>query len=269
LTRALTTDLYLEYWGIQEFPFGNSQDPRFFYPSHMHVDALNRVQYAIHTAKGCVLLSGEYGCGKTALVRQVIQRLEPAEYDIALINYPMFSEGEFLREILLQYGIEAQSATRLELFRRISTFALQNAAAGKRNLIIIDEAQLLENSDDFEQLRMLLNVQLNDQNAVTLFLVGQPEVRERIMRFPQLDQRVNVRCHLSYFDLADTAAYIQYRLRTAGATREIFSAGAEDLIYQSTHGVPRLLNNICDLALYEGFSRNAPVVTEEIVRTVI
>jgi general secretion pathway protein A len=258
--------LYLEYWNLSEKPFENTPDPKFFYSSQMHQEALNRVLYGVSNNKGCVLLTGEYGCGKTAMLRKVIESLDPERFELALLNYPIFSAAEFLQEVLFQFGADNGAGSKLELFHRISTFGFNNLKVGKQNLLMIDEAQLVEDADIYEQMRLLLNFQLEDQALLTLFLVGQPELRERIMMYPQLDQRIGVRYHLHHFLEDDVAGYVRHRTRIAGAARDLFAPEAISLIAKITHGVPRRINNICDMSLLEGMMMRVQVVEEAVVR---
>lgn len=260
--------MYLEYWGLREKPFENTPDPRFFYSSKMHTEALNRILYAVTNNKGCVLLSGEYGCGKTALVRKVIEALDPDQYELALINYPIFSSSEFLREVLFQYGADTAPGTKLELFHRVSSFGFENLKKNKQNVLVIDEAQLIEDAEIFEQIRLLLNLQLEDRGLISIFLVGQPELRERVMTYPQLDQRIGVRYHVHYLGHDDVIAYVRHRLRIAGATREIFSPEAYVAITRASQGIPRRINNICDLSLLDASSSQVQVIDESIVKKI-
>ena len=260
--------MYLEHWGLKEMPFENTPDPKFFYSSKMHTEALGRILYAITNNKGCALLTGEYGCGKTALVRKVIESLDSDHCELGLINSPIFAFHEFLREILFQYGQDVQNGTKLEHFHRISGFCFENAKNGKQNILVIDEAQLIEEPQIFEHLRLLLNLQLEDKPLMNVFLVGQPELRDRIMVYPQLDQRVGVRYNLHYFSLEDTVCYIRHRLKVAGATRDIFSPDAFGAIFKMTRGIPRCINNTCDLSLLDGSASGVEMIDECIVKNV-
>jgi len=261
--------LYLEYWGLKEKPFENTPDPKFFYPSKMHSEALSRVLYAITNDKGCALLSGEYGCGKTALVRKVIEALDPEVYELALVNYPIFSADEFLREVLFQYGVDTSSSgSKLEMFHRFSTFGYENAKKNKQNVLIIDEAQLIEDAEIYEQMRLILNVRLEDKGLFSILLVGQPEVRERILAYPQLDQQISIRYHLHYFSHDDVVAYIRHRLRIGGMTREIFNQEAYVAITRASHGVPRRINSICDLCLLDAAASRVQIIDDVIVQKV-
>lgn len=261
--------MYLQYWGLKEKPFDNTPDPKFLYPSSEHKEGLNRLLYAIREHKGCVLLTGEYGCGKTFLVRSVISQLDPAHYDLSLINFPVFAPGEFLREILLQFGVEAKGGTRLELFHQISDHVFENAKKSRQSLLVIDEAQMIEESRVFDEIRLLLNIQLEDRFLLDIFLVGQPELRERIMQYPQLEQRIGIKYHLHRLNQEETTNYVRHRLKIAGLTREIFTEEAYFLIYKTSYGVARRINNVCDLCLLEGASGGVTTIGEEVIRRVL
>lgn len=258
----------MQYWGLEEKPFENTPNPKFLYLSPEHNEGLKRLLYAITDHKGCALLTGEYGCGKTFLLRTVLDRLEAQHYDVALINYPVFAPGEFLREILHQYGIEPGDGTRLDLFHRISEHTFENAQQGRHSLVVIDEAQMIEDPQVFDEIRLLLNIQMKDRFLINIFLVGQPELRERIMEYPQMEQRIAVKYHLRRLSQEEMVAYIRHRLKIAGLTREIFSADAYHLIYKISYGVARRINNLCDLCLLEGASDGAAIITEGIIRRV-
>lgn len=261
--------MYLEYWGLKQKPFENTPDPRFLYPSREHREGLQKLLYSVSDKKGCALLTGEYGCGKTILLRTIVANLNADRYELALINYPIFTNIEFFKEILYQFGKEKTSDSRLELFRELSNLLFTSVQQGKWNLIIIDEGQLIEDPAVFEELRLLLNLQMEDQFLMTILLVGQPELRERIMEYPQLDQRIAVKVHLHRFDHEDTVRYVEHRLRVAGSEAKIFAPETLYLIYKISYGVPRRINNLCDLCLLEGYNRQSKTVDAEILKHII
>ncbi|GAB4251682.1 MAG: AAA family ATPase [Acidobacteriota bacterium] len=261
--------MYVEYWGLKEKPFENTPDQRFLYPSENHKEGLRRLMYAIENEKGCAMLSGEYGCGKTVLVRAVVSSLDMNQYDVALINYPFFDRLSFLKEVSHQFGRDPDDKTRVELFRELSQFFFDNVAQGKRNLLIIDEAQIIEDPQVYEEIRLLLNIQLQDRFLVNVLLVGQPELREKIMLYPQLDQRIAIKWHLHRFDLENTQNYVRHRLKVAGATREIFTEEALYLIHRIANGVPRRINNVADLCLMEAARREMTKVDGDVFKYVL
>ncbi|MDA2935584.1 AAA family ATPase [Acidobacteria bacterium AH-259-D05] len=259
--------MYLDYWGLQEKPFENTPNPRFLYPSEQHREGLKKLLYAISEEKGCALLTGEYGCGKTHLIRTVVKNLG-VDYEVAMINCPIFDGKEFLEEILHQFGRGGERTSRIECFRELSNFFYENVAENRTNILIIDEAQIIDDPDVYEELRLLLNIQLEDRFLLNIQLVGQPELLEHIEKYPQLDQRIAIKFHLVRFDLQDTTNYIKYRLETAGSKGNIFSDAALYLVFKISQGVPRRINNICDLCLLEGSQRKVKSITEEIIKQV-
>ncbi|UCF37001.1 MAG: AAA family ATPase [Acidobacteriota bacterium] len=261
--------MYLEYWKFKEKPFENTPDRRFLYPSENHRDGLQRLLYAISSEKGCAMLSGEYGCGKTVLVRTVVNELDLNNYEIALINYPFFDRTTFLKEVVHQFGMDSSDKSRVELFRDLSQLFYENVTHGKRNILIIDEAQIIDDPEVFEELRLILNIQLEDRFLINILLVGQPELREKTMLYPQLDQRIAIKCHLHRFDHENTAAYVKHRLRVAGCEREIFSEEALYLLHKISNGGPRRINNVADLCLLEGATRKSPQVDGEIFKHIV
>ncbi|UCF36999.1 MAG: AAA family ATPase [Acidobacteriota bacterium] len=262
--------MYLEHWNLKEKPFDNTPDRRFLYPSENHRATLQKLLYALRGERGCAMLSGEYGCGKTVLVRTVIGGLNPDSTEIALINYPVFDRNSFLQDVLHQFGF-ATTATdaRPELFRGLSQHFYDNINRGRRNVLIIDEAQIMDDPEVFEELRLMLNMQLEDRFLVSILLVGQPELREKIMLYPQLDQQIGVKCHLHRFDHVDTGHYIEHRLKVAGSASKIFTEEALYLVHKLSNGVPRRINNVADLCLLEGWKRSSKEVDGEIFKHIV
>lgn len=242
---------YEPYWGLQGRPFENVPDPKFYVPSVKHEAAMACMLYGIQARKGIVMLTGEIGSGKTLMSRAVIVKLPRARYEIGLLSNPTVPGNEFLGEILFQLGLDP-GGSRVEQLRRLNDQLLANHHQGVDTVIIVDEAQAIEQDRLFEELRLLSNFQLNDRFLITLVLVGQPELRDRIAHIPQLAQRVAVSHHIDRFDRAETKAYIEARLAAVGCTQPIFSSGAVSSIFQQSGGVCRLINSLCDLCLYFG-----------------
>jgi general secretion pathway protein A len=242
---------YEHHWGLELRPFENVPDPRFYVPSAKHETAKQRVLYGIHTRKGIVMLTGEIGCGKTLMSRSLILSLPRSRYEVGLVANPSIPGNEFLGEILFQLGLES-AGTKAEQLRRLNGQLLANYHRGVDTIVVVDEAQAIEHDHLFEELRLLSNFQLNDRFLMTLVLLGQPELRERIARIPQLAQRVAIQYHIERFNRAETKAYILGRLAAAGCARNVFSSEAITLIHNQTGGVCRLINSLCDLCLYFG-----------------
>ncbi len=260
--------MYEAFWHLAEKPFENSPDPKYLFPSDEHRQAVELLTYAAQTRKGGAMLTGDYGCGKTLLIRVLVGELERHGICTAVISYPKLTGVEFLREILYQLGHELRTNSRLKLTRAIGDVLHENVRNGSHTVLIVDEAQVIEKKAILEELRLLLNYQLNDRFLMTLLLVGQPELREQVAALPQLEQRLSVSTHLHTFDLADTGKYLSYRLGVAGAARPIFTADAIERIYERSYGCPRRINNLGDLCLWMGFQHEAAEVGADIVESV-
>src|SRR6058998_1114211 len=184
--------MYEAYWELSEPPFDNSPNPKFFYLSPEHEEALGRLLYKVPAPQGCGMLTGEYGCGKTTLSRALIQRLEAERYEIGLLTNPSWNAVDFLREALYQLGAESRDKTKSELLHQLNDVFFRNFREGRDTVLIVDEAQLIEDDAVFEELRLLMNFQTDDRFLVTLLLIGSPELRERVRRLKHLVQRVEV-----------------------------------------------------------------------------
>ena len=260
--------MYLDYWGFQVLPFENVPDPRFFFLSKSHEEALTRLIYAGKMRKGGAMLSGEIGCGKTTLIKVCIQKLSGNEFDIGVIINPKLEPLEFIQEVLYQFGINDVPETKVKCLQKLNEKMIENAKTSKETLLIVDEAQLLTRSN-LEEIRLLLNFQLNHRFLMTIMLVGQPEVKDKIKSLQQLDQRIPIKYHLEPFNYEDTASYIVFRLNKAGKKDNIFSSDAIQRIYDHSKGVPRNINNLCDLSLLLGYSQNESQVSSTIIESVI
>jgi type II secretory pathway predicted ATPase ExeA len=261
--------MYEAYWELSEPPFDNSPNPKFFYLSPEHEEALVRLVYTVRHRKGCGMLTGEYGCGKTTLSRALIQRLEAERYEIGLLTNPRWNATDFLREALYQLGVETTEKSKPELLHLLNDVFFRNYREGRDTVIIVDEAQLLDDEGVFEELRLLMNFQTDDRFLVTLLLIGSPELREKVRRLKHLDQRITIRYHLNTLDDAHTSAYVAHRLKMAGRTKPIFTEEAVKLIFDFTRGTPREINNLCDVALLVGYTKRVKEVGEKIVAEVI
>jgi len=261
--------MYEAYWGLSEPPFDNSPNPKFLYLSPEHEEALVRMIYAVRQRKGCAMLTGEYGCGKTTLSRALIQRLEAERYEVSLLNNPGWTALEFLSEILYELGAQTEEKTRPELIHRLNEVFFRNYREGRDTVIIVDEAQLIADDGVFEELRLLMNFQTDDRFLVTILLIGSPELTPKVRRLKHLDQRIAIRYHLNTLDDAHTANYIAHRLKMAGRSEQIFTEEAIKLVFDFTRGTPREINNLCDIALLVGCSKQIRVIDEKVIAEVI
>lgn len=262
--------MYLEYWGLTEKPFRNTSDPRFLCLSEQHNEALTRLQYCVTNHNACAMLTGVFGSGKTLLAQALMESLPQDQFVKAFIFNPQLSATELLYEIIYQLGIrDKPPASKTEALHLLTDILNDNYAEGRHTVIIVDEAHLIEDRMIFEELRLLLNFQKRDTFLLTLILSGQPELREKIAHLKPFDQRISIRFHLKGLRQEETRGYILHRLRVAGATRDIFAEDTFQSIQESSGGIPRRINQICDLALLTGYGMKAPTVTSAIIREVV
>jgi general secretion pathway protein A len=238
-----------EYWGLREPPFENAPNPRFLWMSPMHSDALVRLTYALRQRRGCAVLTGEPGCGKTLLTRAVVQRLEPSRYEIGLLTNPHGGRIDLLRQVLYELGIETADTTRTELLHTLHDLVVGNARRGRETLIIVDDAQQADDPAWFEELSSLLNIQTNERTLVTILLAGTPDLIPTLQQVQHLDRRVSIRCSLAPLNEDQVAQYIRYRLGVAGGEGSLFTREAVARIHEASGGVPRAVNDLCDSAL--------------------
>jgi general secretion pathway protein A len=263
--------LYEDYWGFKEKAFENTPDPRFFYGSTKHEEALMRLLYVVQERKGAGMLSGEYGSGKTLLSRLILGKLMQQEdrYNVALVVNPAIPALELLGEIVYQLGGECLTQDRkIDVLHKLNEILYKTSRDNKYTVVIIDEAQITDELI-FEELRLLLNFQLNESFLLTLLLLGQPELREKIERLPQLKQRLAISYHLTTLDESETKSYVEHRCRVAGREEPLFSDEATTLIYEYSKGVPRQINNLCDLSLVIGMGERSNHIDKHIIEEVI
>jgi general secretion pathway protein A len=261
--------MYLEYWGLKEKPFQNTSDPRFLCMSEQHEEAFTRLRFAVQEFKACVLLTGVFGSGKTLLAQALLDSLQPDQFTSAFIFNPQLGHVELLREIIYQLGVHDLPEQKTDILHRLADILNDNYSEGRHTVIVIDEAHLIEDRLIFEELRLLLNFQKRDKFLLTLVLVGQPELRDKISHLKPLDQRISIRYHLKGLRPEETRFYIEHRLKVAGAARPIFEEETFGPLHESTGGLPRRINQICDLALLAGFGMKAEKITNAIIREVV
>ncbi|HNP36831.1 MAG TPA: AAA family ATPase [Woeseiaceae bacterium] len=261
--------MYTSFFGLNEKPFSITPDPRYLFMSERHGEALAHLVYGVTEAGGFIQLTGEVGTGKTTLVRTLLQNRLPANADVAVVLNPQLSALEFLQTIGEELGVpvpeEKQSIKAM--IDALNHYLLLAHAEGRRTILVVDEAQNLAR-DVLEQVRLLTNLETSKQKLLQIILIGQPELRELLARndLRQLAQRITGRYHLEPLSRDETAAYIEHRVRVAGAVTELFDAGAKKEMFKLSDGVPRLINVICDRALLGAYGREARRVNRATVR---
>lgn len=259
--------MYASYFGLTENPFAITPDPRYLFLSARHTEALAHLLYGVTESGGFIQLTGEVGTGKTTLIRSLLEKL-PDNVDAALIINPRVSVAEFLHSICRELHVTTQSdASPQQMIDALNARLLDAHAAGRRVVLIIDEAQALSR-DVLEQVRLLTNLETRTQKLLQIILVGQPELRELLARqdLRQLAQRVTGRYHLQPLTAKETDAYVRHRLSVAGAVAPIFMPAAVRHLQHVTGGIPRILNVICDRALLGAYTRECRQVDASLIK---
>jgi general secretion pathway protein A len=253
--------VYLDYFNLKGAPFAITPDPEFLFLSETHLNVIEKLQYAIRTRMGFMLLTGEVGTGKTTLCRALLDHLQDGLQTVYVIN-PALSGHELLANILDDLGIAySPQASKKELIDRLNRFLLANEAAGPV-VIIVDDAQTMPVTT-LEDLRLLSNLETDKTKLLQMLLVGQPELLDLLDRpeIRQLKQRVAVHCRLDFLSHAEVGGYIERRLFVAGNQGQIrFSPKVVKKVYRRSGGVPRLINKISDLALTAAYASNSHTV---------
>lgn len=245
--------MFLEHFGLRERPFGKSPDPRFLFPAPAHAEALARLEFAAEERE-IALLTGEIGCGKTTLIRALVDRVE-GKLTPLLIHHPRLTADELILTLLRQLDLQpaGDHPGRLD---QLQNKVYELHQAGRPLLLIVDEAQLIPKRAVFDELRLLSNFQLDDDNLLAILLVGQPELRLRLQRpaLAPLAQRIALRYHVGALSAEETQSLIQHRLAVAGGDPGLLSEAAAAAVHRHSGGVPRLINTLCALALLDAFA---------------
>jgi general secretion pathway protein A len=261
--------MYEQFFDLQEAPFALLPDPSFLYLSKDHAMALTLLRYSILNKQGFTAITGEVGSGKTTLINRIIDELDDS-ITVGLINFTHNAFGELSEWVLMAYGLEYKNKSKVEIYDDFVKFLIDEYRHGRRVVLIIDEAQNM-GAKTLEEVRMLSNVNAQKDYLLHLIIVGQPELREtlRLPELRQLTQRISVFYHIGRLSLAETESYITHRLETAGGTPGLFSKDAISKIWHEAHGVPRLINTLCDLSLVYGFSSSSSTIDCDIVDEVL
>ena len=250
--------MYLELFKLKELPFRLSPDPQFLYLSKQHARAKAYMESTIWFTDGFVVITGEVGSGKTTLIESFLKEVE-ADIVVAQVNQTQVSAVDFLQAVLVQFGFAPFKMKKGELIATLNQFLVEQYSAGRKVLLIVDEAQNLS-LRVLEEVRLLSGVETTKDKVLRIILAGQPELSDKLdaPELKQLAQRVRLRFHLGTLSPEDMRAYIQHRLEVAGsADREIFSEDTFAEIFRYTGGVPRLVNTLCDTAMMAAFTTDA------------
>jgi len=260
---------YESSYGLTISPFQNTPDPRFLFRSQSHQEALDRLLYAVEAREMAVLV-GEVGTGKTLLTRALLDELDDAEYDVAMLLNPRLSPTQLLRTLAVEWGVAQPRRARADLWAQLSDRLWECHTAGVLPVAIIEEAQLITRSELLDELRLLTNFQLDDANLLSLILVGQPELKETLGRdrLRAFRQRIGVQYELLPLTETDSVCYVQHRLAVAGRVEPLFTTDALAALYQYSQGLPRSLNHLANMALLAGFASGARGIDGALVHDV-
>src|SRR3989339_199696 len=262
--------LYKSYWGVNVKPFENTLDIKMFYASPMHEEALMRMLYVISERQGAAMLTGDYGSGKTILTRILSTQLNSNQNKFVFITNPQLSSIEMIKEIARQVAVvDKLPSEKSDLLNILREVFKRNIEIGRNTVVVVDDAQLVKDNETLEELRLLLSLQPSDKFYVTLVLVGQTELREKINRIPQLKQRLAMQYHLDALTEQETGEYILHRLKVAGRTDPLFTNLAIKAIFEQTRGVPREINNVCNWSLLAGFSKKLDTINKDVIESVV
>src|SRR5256884_6792011 len=254
--------MYLEPFKLKELPFRLSPDPQFLYLSKQHARAKAYMESTLWFTDGFVVITGEIGSGKTTLIESFLKEV-PADVVVAQINQTQVSAIDFLQAVLVQFGFSPFKMRKAELISTVNNFLVEQYAAGRKVLLIVDEAQNLT-MRVLEEIRLLSGVETTKDKVLRIILAGQPELNDKLdaPELAQLMQRVRLRFHLQALSEAEIKSYIQHRLDVAGAgDREIFAPDTYTEVYRYCGGVPRLINTLCDTAMMAAYTADRGAVT--------
>ncbi len=259
--------MYEAFYGFKENPFSLTPDPKYFFFSKDHEEALSHIIFAINQGEGFIVLVGGVGTGKTTISRVLMERLENLLYTSLILN-PFLTETELLSSILWDFRLIPSGNTKKELIDQLNRFLLNEVApSGKRALVIIDEAQNLS-MEVMEQIRLLSNLETDKEKLLQILLIGQEELVKKLSHpsLRQLNGRIATRYFLSPLKKREVKNYIEHRLKIASPQVEVkFKKSAIKEIYKFSKGVPRLINMLCDRALLAGFVKNSTTIDRGMV----
>jgi general secretion pathway protein A len=258
--------MYLSHYNLHQMPFQISPDPRFLWLGEKHKEALAVLKYGVMNNQGFLLLTGDVGTGKTTLINALVNSLGPDTFFINVAD-PRMDKLDFFKLVVNSFGLDAQVTTKLDFLISFKQFLYRAYEAKKNVLLIIDEAQKLS-LDSLEEVRLLSNIERQDAKLLNVFFIGQNEFNDTLVRHEcrALRQRITVVHNIGPLNEKETAEYVKYRLRVAGAQREIFTERALKGIYAFSKGYPRLINTMCDRALLTGYPRDLQTIDRNVIR---
>ena len=258
-----------EFWGLERRAFANTPDPDFVYRSPSFAEGFARLVYdATELRGGLSLITGEIGCGKTMLAQALGDGLVDSPCDVITLPYPKVTPSQMLATVARGIGIESPPRGKLDVIVALRARLREQHAAGRRPVLLVDEAQLATPSL-LEEIRLLTNFEDRQDKHLHVVLLGQPELRDRVRKRPQIDQRVSLRFHVEPMEADDVRGYVAHRLTVAGrANGAIFTPGAMSVLAARSGGVPRRVNTLATQGLFVGAMRRLSEVDEQLMTDV-
>ena len=263
--------MYEQFYHFKENPFSMTPDPKFFFPSQKHTEALDSLIYTVAERRGFAVITGDIGSGKTTICRTLLNRLDSST-KTAMITNSFLTPKQLLNYILEDLGISSNGGTKVNLLFRLKKLLTEQLSLAFNVVLIIDEAQNL-NLKILEEIRMLSNLETEKKKMIQIILTGQPELKDKLalQELAQLRQRINVSYHITPLNREDTGKYINHRLGVASINRDKkveFTSEAINDIYEYSNGVPRVINRICNSALLIGYVMESERITPQIIKEV-
>lgn len=260
--------MYQAFYHLTRKPFSLVPDPDFLYLSKKHAVALSFLELSFMDETGISLITGDVGAGKTTIIRKALENIGD-DITIGVITNTHKNFGDLLIWVLVSFDLKP-AGTKAEQYQQLVDFIASEFSNDRRVVLIVDEAQNMS-EETLEELRLLSNINMGDKILWQLILVGQPELKELLMKpeLRQFAQRISLEYHLSVLDYIETVEYIKHRMNVAGCEKNIFHAVADAMIYYHSRGIPRIINSICELALITGFGLGEKIITAQIISDVL
>ncbi|MCP3871805.1 MAG: AAA family ATPase [Desulfobacteraceae bacterium] len=262
--------MYTEFYGFKEKPFNLVPNPSYLFLSDRHQNALTFLEYGLTEKVGFVMLTGEIGMGKTTLVRYLLNQIE-SDMDVAVIFNTNVQSNELISLILAEFEIKHEDGiSKSKALEALFAFLIKKYAAGRKVLLIIDEAQNLS-EEALEEIRMMSNLQTDEEMLLQIMIVGQPELKNKIIdpKLEQFAQRIAVSYHLSAMNLEETEEYVEHRIEKAGGPQNLFSSDAINKIFEASTGIPRTINLLSDAALVYGYADEKKEIDVDTINSVV
>lgn len=263
--------MYESFWELEAKPFENTADTHFYYPAEPHQGALLKLRYAVENRRAAALLAGGSGLGKSVIVQTLLRQLPENYAPQVHVVFPQMPPEQLLAYLAGSVSTVNQAATTPPVEQSVRTIEralADNVERDRHAVIVIDDAQDLNDYDTLETVRLLLNIEHDAVSALTVLLVSQPALLPILDRMPELEERLAVKCLLRRLSPEETYGYVQHRLQAAGCRREIFDDGALETVHRLSLGIPRRINRLCDLALLIGFAEERSRIDSQQIEAV-